>query len=283
MNRREALGLLAGGVCAAAYAVAMEPRWLKVARVEAVLPRGAFPRPVRLLHLSDLHLSAAVPLSLIRAAVRLGLRERPDLICLTGDFITGRPDLRDGAYAGVLSMLSAAAPAFAVLGNHDGGQWARLTGGESEETAVRRLLSASGVRLLHNESTVVQTAGAKLTLVGLGDLWACELEPRRAFRRADPRNPTVALAHNPDSKDELRGQDWDLMLSGHTHGGQIGLPLLDRVLAPVNDARYVAGLRAWGRRQIYVTRGVGSLYGARLFCRPEVSLLTLKTAPRMFG
>ncbi|MCV4655473.1 phosphodiesterase, partial [Escherichia coli] len=80
---------------------------------------------------------------------------------------------------------------------------------------------------------------------------------------------------NPDSKEVMRDEPWDLMLCGHTHGGQLRVPLVGEPFAPVEDKRYVAGLNAFGERHIYTTRGVGSLYGLRLNSRPEVTMLEL--------
>jgi hypothetical protein len=83
------------------------------------------------------------------------------------------------------------------------------------------------------------------------------------------------LAHNPDSKDILGAYPWDLMLCGHTHGGQVRLPIVGPAFAPVRDKRYVEGLKPWNDRLIFVTRGVGNYVGVRFNCRPEVSLLNL--------
>jgi len=247
-----------------------------VTRPKVNLWRTRLAEPVRILHLSDLHLSWAVPLSLIESAITLGLREKPDVICLTGDFITGLEDLGTGTYARTLSRLSMVAPTFAVLGNHDGGIWAREVGGYSDHGAVKELLEHSGIQLLHNTSTRVQIRSAGLSVVGLGDLWADEIEPKRAFSGLDTAIPVVLLSHNPDSKDALGNYTWDLMLSGHTHGGQVLIPFDGPRFAPVLDKRYVAGLGAWGSRQIHVSRGVGSLGGIRLRCRPEVNLLVVR-------
>jgi len=85
----------------------------------------------------------------------------------------------------------------------------------------------------------------------------------------------IVLAHNPDSKDYLGDFDWQLMLCGHTHGGQIAVPLLGAPHAPIKDKRFIEGLNPWRDRFIYTTRGVGSLYGTRLYCRPEVSIIDL--------
>jgi predicted MPP superfamily phosphohydrolase len=275
-RRKFVHSFLATSGIAASYPCYFEPRWLAVTRPDVTLPRARLTEAVRILHISDLHLSLPVPLSLIDGAITLGLKERPDVICLTGDFITGREDLDSGAYAITLSRLAASAPTFAVLGNHDGGIWAREMGGYSDHEVVQRLLVGSGIRLLHNSSAHVRIRSAALSFVGVGDLWADEVEPRQAFSGLDANEPVVLLAHNPDSEDVLANHPWDLMLSGHTHGGQVIIPFDGPRFAPVLDKRYVAGLGAWGSRQIHVSRGVGSLGGVRFRCRPEVNLLVIQ-------
>ena len=103
------------------------------------------------------------------------------------------------------------------------------------------------------------------------------MRPDEALRdhRRQKGRPTVLLSHNPDTKDLLMNDPWDLMLSGHTHGGQLSLPLFGEPFAPIRDRRYVRDLHALGDRWLYITAGVGSLHTARFNCRPEVSLLTL--------
>jgi predicted MPP superfamily phosphohydrolase len=131
------------------------------------------------------------------------------------------------------------------------------------------------MKLLHNSNAEFRARGRAFHLVGLGDMWADELYPDKAFP-APSANRTVVLSHNPDTKDLLTDFAWDLMLSGHTHGGQFSIPLLGTPFAPVRDHRYVEGLKPWRNRQIHVTTGVGNLYGARFNCRPEVSFLLLR-------
>ena len=123
---------------------------------------------------------------------------------------------------------------------------------------------------------VIQIRGQPVYVAGVGDLWAGELNAEKAFESRPSVGATrVLLAHNPDSKDTLRHQPWDLMLSGHTHGGQCDLVFFGTPFAPVRDRRYVRGLGKWNDRWIHVTAGVGNLHGLRLNCRPDVSLLTL--------
>jgi len=109
---------------AIAYPCYCEPRWLEATTRRVRLSRATLPSPIRLLHLSDLHASFVVPLSHIENAITLGLEDSPDIICLTGDFITFRHDFDAREYVNALRRLTAAAPTFAVLGNHDGGAWA---------------------------------------------------------------------------------------------------------------------------------------------------------------
>lgn len=256
------------------YPCYLEPRWLDLTHrnVRLAAPAGG---PIRILHLSDLHASLLVPQSMIHHAITAGLAEKPDLICVTGDFITHRQDFNSAEYAATLRRLSAAAPTYAVLGNHDGGEWASQHLGNRDHKVVDRILEDAGIELLHNRSVGVEARGARMNLVGVGDLWSDEVDGARAFREARGGRPTVIMAHNPDAKEELRRQPWDLMLSGHTHGGQVIIGFDGSRYAPVEDKRYVAGLKPWGTRQIHVTRGVGNIAGVRFRCRPEATVLTV--------
>jgi predicted MPP superfamily phosphohydrolase len=176
-----------------------------------------------------------------------------------------------------LKPLAENAPTFACLGNHDGGSWAARRRGYEDTTAVRELLAKSGVELLHNTAKPVRIKEWNLTLVGLGDSWAKEIQPQFAFPQLPPSADatTLLLSHNPDTKAQLKEFVWDLMLCGHTHGGQLRLPILGTPFAPVEDMRFVEGLHRWHDRWIHITRGVGNLHGVRFNCPPEVSLITL--------
>lgn len=256
-----------------AYAKLVEPTWLEFTHRDCPLP---FLRdPIRLLHLSDLHASTEVPTALIEQAFQLAVEATPDLICITGDFVTVATGFDPDWYVRALKRLSASAPTFAVLGNHDGGSWAHSDGGLPTTETVSRLLTRAGIDLLHNRCRTFQKGSTTLQLAGVGDVWAREMDPTTAFAQADPNLPTVLLSHNPDTKSLMADRPWHLMLSGHTHGGQVVLPLFGLNPAPVRDKAYVAGLKPWGDRWIHVSRGVGSIAGLRFNCRPEVTLLHL--------
>ncbi len=271
IGRREFLGLVAAGGAAASYPAWIEPRWLDVTRTSIAIGLRS---PVRILHLTDFHASWLVPTRIIEAAITEGLAAQPDLICLTGDFITRTISFDRAEYVGLLRRLSAARPTFATLGNHDGGAWGRTHRGFPTHEVVERILDEAGIPLLHNRSVRLSIREADFDLVGVGDHWSDEIDPARAFREARaPR--AVLLCHNPDGKQTVARSRWDLMLCGHTHGGQVVLPVWGRRFAPVEDPRYVAGLGAWDGRQIFVSRGVGNVGGVRFACRPEASVLEL--------
>jgi uncharacterized protein len=281
MTRRHFLlkAAAAGAVAAAGagvYSRWLEPRWLEVTQHRLALNPAPDARPLKLLHLSDLHASRYVPLAYISAAIATGLALKPDLICVTGDFVTCAEAVPDG-YAQVLRALPEAAPTFASLGNHDGGLWTRRRGGAASNASVLGLLAAAGIPCLDNALTELSLHGRRVQLAGLGDLWNNDCDPHKTFgpSGAGSRPPRVLLSHNPDTKTLLRAHDWNLMLSGHTHGGQIGLPVLARRFAPVADKNFLSGLHRWEDRWIYVSKGVGAHLGVRFACRPEITLLTL--------
>ena len=277
MSRRSFLGVgLMGTACAAAgaaaYARHVEPGWLRISRRDVPIPglRG----PIRIAHLSDLHASGVVPVDQIATAVDQTLAGRPDLVCMTGDYVTHRLPAGE-AYLDVLTRLANAVPTYAVFGNHDGGSWVAPLGGYRTTDPIAEFLGAAGVVILHNAHTEFTVGDQRLYLAGVGDLWANACEPGHAMP-ATPDAPVVLMSHNPDSKGMLEPYAWDLMLCGHTHGGQLRLPLIGTPFAPVRDHRIVDGLHRWQQRWIHVTRGIGNLHGLRFNCRPEISLLDLQ-------
>lgn len=274
MNRREFLiGATALSSCFALPSICRaEAGWLEVTHREVPLglPAG---QSVKILHLADLHHSTPETLSVVKESIELGLAERPDLALLTGDYIDAF--ITDSkALAAALASLAARVPTFASLGNHDGGKWG---GGYKSTKPVRQLLERAGVEVLHNRSVIRRVRGTAVRVVGVGDQWSGEFDPKVAFGGSIVSDsvPTILLSHNPDSKDELRSYPWNLMLCGHTHGGQAKIPILGLVpIVPIKDLGYISGLNAWGKRWIHTTRGVGSVFGMRFNCRPEVSILT---------
>jgi predicted MPP superfamily phosphohydrolase len=273
ISRRRFLVLSALGASGAAYARLVEPTWLELTHRECAIPNLV--QPVALIHLSDFHASNAVPKSHIERAIDMAVAASPDLICITGDFVTDTTGFDAGWYAAVLGRLVRKAPTFAVLGNHDGGSWSATRGGFHTTAEVAQIVESSGVQLLANRSRKITCRGAALRIVGVGDVWAEDLDAAKAFNDEDSRCPTILLSHNPDTKELVAEHDWDLMLSGHTHGGQVVVPLIGLSPAPVIDREYIAGLKRWRNRWIHISRGVGNMHGVRFNCRPEVTRIHL--------
>jgi predicted MPP superfamily phosphohydrolase len=224
---------------------------------------------LRVLFLSDFHYSRHVSLEMIDQAVRLGLAEQPELVLLGGDYLSFEEPLDFPAFGRVLSTLAARAPTFACCGNHD------RKAGSDRNRKVTALLREAGVRVLCNQCEELAIDGREFELVGLGDWHFREVFPQLAFPKIDRGLPRLVLTHNPDCKELIGGYRWELMLCGHTHGGQVCMPWLGPLYAPVKGRRYIAGLNEWNGRQIYTTRGVGNLHGIRFNCRPEVTVLDL--------
>ncbi len=267
-----------GGVSVAALATLGYARFIEAESLQTgwvTVPLSNEKRaPLKLLHLSDLHASGLVGLDYIDESITVALGWKPDFICLTGDFISHQFANPEG-YARILRRLSETSPCYASLGNHDGGPWASEHGGYPDIEWVSELLSKSGITLLHNAAAHISVRDWPLNIVGVGDLWAGQCDGPSGFRNVREGPTTILLSHNPDSKGNLFEQRWDLMLCGHTHGGQLRLPLIGTPFAPVSDQRFVQGLHRWKDRWIHITRGVGNIYGLRINCPPEVSFLTL--------
>lgn len=257
-----------------------EANWLEITRKKILLPKLSNKTPIKLLHLSDLHFSKSVSLEDIDFALREGFSLSPDACVITGDFITDQKN--DNELQQLTLLLAKYAhlvPTFASLGNHDGGVWAGSHGGFMNTAKVESMLSKAGIKLLHNQRESIYLRGQSISIAGLGDLWSKDCRPDQCLTRTSSKSnsgTSILLCHNPDAKELLTPYKWDLMLCGHTHGGQFKIPFLNWTpFAPVKDHSMVEGLHFWKNRQVHITRGVGNLWGVRFNCRPEVSLLEL--------
>jgi predicted MPP superfamily phosphohydrolase len=259
------------------YAVGVEPHWLEI--VTRDLPIENLPPALdgaRLAHISDLHIGTDVSDDYIIHSFDRVRALAPDLVVVTGDFITHR-GVRAAAQfqqvRGVLAHLPRGRlGSLGVLGNHDYGfGWREPAVAEQVVAEAER----AGVRILRNETHTV----AGLDVVGVDDLWADRSDPAAAFRgRASAA--AIVLVHNPDTADQRRWPPYrGWMLAGHTHGGQCRPPFLPPPLLPVDNRRYVAGeVSVDANRKFYISRGVGHLVRARFNVRPEITLFTLRTA-----
>jgi predicted MPP superfamily phosphohydrolase len=262
------------------YARHVEPTWLEVNRIAMPVRGLAAPfRGLKIAHLTDFHYGPHLPSGYLEGALERARAERPDVIALTGDFIDRGPKHVARA-AKLFRGLSAPLGVFAVLGNHDFSvhnargvrRHPRL------EREVSDALGAEGVTVLRNQAVRFERDGAGLVVAGIDDLWSRECDPRAAFCDQCPETPRVVLAHNPQSVEEFDTHRADLVLSGHTHGGQIDLPGLGRVLLGRKAKRWAAGLYPHNGGHVYVNKGVGFGWRFRYGVRPEVAVFTLERA-----
>ncbi len=263
----------------------------EIHRVSVPLPQLSAGKTIRMLHLSDFHASRVVPLRFIENAIDLGLAQQPDIICLTGDYVTHKMPDDTGKFRDILAKLPATAPTFAIFGNHDCCYPGESPADFIDTLSVGKLLNDAGISLLFNRSETVSVQGETLQIAGLGDLASRNMVPQRALESIQlsrlavaktpeipdetADSPVILLSHNPDTKAFLKKYRWDLMLSGHAHGGQLHIPGVGALYAPISDMRFLEGLHRWEDRWIYVTRGIGNVHGIRINCRPWISVVEL--------
>lgn len=262
------------------YARHIEPTWLEVNRL--TIPIRDLPpafEGFRIVQLSDLHVGPKLCQKFLDDAIDRTLEEQPDLIALTGDYIH-KGFQHIGRAARGISRLRAAHGVFAVLGNHDYSVRNALGVRRHRELhqAVTDALSAAGARVLRNETVGLERHGERLDLTGLDDLWSCNCDLESAYRGSDRSRARIVLAHNPRTVEHLAGRRCDLMLSGHTHGGQVDWPGLGRVALGRKSRRFAAGLYQVDDSRLYVNKGVGFGWRIRFGVRPEVAVLTLQRA-----
>jgi len=272
-------GLVAAGAGAAVYARWVEPTWIEV--VERNLPVPNLPAGwdgARVGLLADLHHSPRVPLDYLARGVNRLASLAPDLAAIVGDFVTTRDPRYAEAVAGLMDRLTPPLGTFACLGNHDYGLSRRVR--HAEAGAVAEALSAHGVRLLRNAAEGVARGGDTLWIVGLEDLWSGRLSAADAFAAVPTEAANLTLCHNPDAADDLARAGAGAVLSGHTHGGQVQVPLVGPPLLPVRNRSRYEGLHrlGGGPSVLYINRGLGWLRKVRFACRPEITLLALRRA-----
>ncbi len=239
---------------------------LSEAQVELECLPAPFDR-LRILMISDIHAGPFVaPAALERTIDRL-LTLEPDLILLAGDLLTARID-EWSANRNTFAKLRAPLGTFAVMGNHD-----HYTG---EIEKLIEWVEGEGIRVLNNSSHTLRRGGAALSLAGIDDLVMGTPDLDKALDGTDA--PVILISHNPDILFDAARSGVALMLSGHTHGGQVRLPRLP-VLVRQSRYRLDEGRFTVGKTQAIVSRGLGVVgVPFRFGCPPEALLLTLRTA-----
>jgi len=256
-----------------AYSTVIEPGWIEVTPVSLSLP-GLAPEfcGFRIVHLSDIHMGDWMNAARLDEVVRLANEQSPDLVAITGDFITRRADSHMRDLVCGLSRLKARDGVVAVLGNHD--YW-------SGAQAVRDVLVASGVHEVANDFRTIRRGDSKLHITGVDDIIVGRDRLDLLLARLPADGVAVLLAHEPDFADESAATGrFSLQLSGHTHGGQVVVPLFGPLLLPPLVHRYPNGYYQVGGMIQYTNRGVGVVSPfVRINCRPEITVFDLHVLP----
>lgn len=270
-----AVGVAATGI----DAVLLEPNQPFLKRVDIDLPRlpEAF-EGFTIAQVSDFHYDDVFTIHPIRKAVDIINGLRPDLVVLTGDFVTipfvdylhdeTQPADAAEPCAGILAALRAPSGVVAVVGNHDV---------KADPQRVTGALAAHGVQVLRNQSLPLERDGARLWLAGLDSVSEGKPDLGQALRRIPGEEPVVVLVHEPDYADEVARYPVDLQLSGHSHGGQIRFPLLGAPYLPYLGRKYPWGMYQIARLVLYTNVGIGTIrVPVRFNCPPEITLFTLR-------
>ncbi|MGD0892418.1 MAG: metallophosphoesterase [Terracidiphilus sp.] len=280
-RRRFLKTAMMGAAGLAVYSTAIERHWLETTHLEVAL--ADLPQVfggMRIAQLSDIHLDEYTEPFFLRHIIdRINLLQA-DMVLLTGDYVSfGLSSVKFAVgaawqCANILNGLECKS-VYAVLGNHD------VAVGPREVTEA---LKDNGIQVLTNTCLPIERAGSRFWLAGLDDPVKGVPDPDLAIPAAI-RNvlhePVVLMCHAPDYVDILQthpaGRAVDFMLSGHTHGGQVRLPVIGALELPAMGRKYIEGLFRLGRMQLYVNRGVGTVgVPFRLLCPPEITLFTLR-------
>ena len=259
-------------------AVSLEPHHAVVENVEIRLPHlaDAF-KGFRLVQLSDIHFGPYIGESVVQHAVNTVRNLKPDLIVLTGDFVShplrkghGIEGARNAEPCAEILIQLASTLMLAVLGNHDHWNNAGIV-----TTALRR----NGIEVLLNQSVSIDRNGDRLWIAGVDDVLARSNDLDKTLKGLPAEEPVVLLAHEPDFADYAAKFPVHLQLSGHSHGGQVRIPGIGAPILPAMGAKYPMGLARVGDLQVYTNRGLGLITPpVRFNCPPEITLITLQQA-----
>ena len=265
------IGVNAGGWSQKLLSFANENK-VEINQVKLTLPRlDTQFNGYRLVQISDIHIGTWINRQRLLEAIRLINDQQPDLVAITGDFVTLDPEEYANDMITAFCRISSRDGTVAVLGNHD--HWA----GKHE---IRRILNASGVNELRNSICTLRRGEAQLHIAGVDSSYIGFDRLDRVLGELPAEGAAILLAHEPDFADtSAKSGRFDLQLSGHTHGGQIRLPRLGPPFLPRHGRKYSIGYNRVGEMHLYTNRGLGTgKVQLRLNCRPEITVFTLQAA-----
>lgn len=278
LSRRAFLKLATAGVAGVAVADGfIEPNRPVLKSIDVPLARlpEAFDG-FRIVQLSDFHYDETFSVVPIRNSIEIVNRLNPDLLVFTGDFIT-RPFSRSHKSKAIASadpcskllfQMEARFGRFASLGNHDC---------DTDPNQVSEILQSNGIRVLRNSSLPIERDSQRVWISGV-ESFPELFDVNRALREIPSNESVIMLAHEPDSADEVARYPVDVQLSGHSHGGQIRVPIVGAPFYPPYGRKYPRGFRRVGRLSLYTNVGIGTLgVPIRFDCPPEITLITLRT------
>jgi predicted MPP superfamily phosphohydrolase len=261
-------------------ALLLAPNRPRIVRQEFFLPRW----PERLngftvAMLSDFHYDPYFSIHPLHAAIAMVNRLHPDLIALTGDFVSVPlvGDETKAAFAAepcarLLRQMTAPHGLWAVMGNHDDA---------TDAEHVTHALQAENIRVLANQSEPIEQDGSRFWLAGVNDVISGTADLSKTMHGVPVGEPVILLAHEPDFADEASQYPIDLQLSGHSHGGQIRIPFLPPLYLPELAKKYVWGTYHVGPLTLHTSAGLGTIgIPMRLNCPPEVTVLTLRRSAK---
>lgn len=266
-----------GAVVLAGDSLLLEPNRPELVHQELTLARWpAALDGYKIALLSDFHYDPVFSVHPLRAAIPIVNSLKPDLIALTGDFVT-EPAIggnrHKSAYAAepcasLLRQMKAPHGLWGVMGNHDA---------VTDPKLVTSILRSTGIQVLDNQSVPIERAGARFWLSGVDDVLKGSSDLNATLASVPKGEATVLLAHEPDYADFAARYPVDLQLSGHSHGGQVRLPFLPPLYEPALAQKYVAGLFRIGPLTLYTNRGLGTIgLPIRFDCPPEITLITIR-------
>ncbi len=262
---KASIALALAGLLAMADMYLIEPNWIAVERVKIADPALAdVLRGVKIVQISDIHLQGGIGYR-ERSLVEKVNTLQPDILFITGDFFGENASPNDGhALSSLIGSFRAGYGIYGIEGNYD-----RYL----HSHAVLRELEAAGMHVLFNETrTIALPNGKSLCIAGLDDSRNYSLKAK--LLEDLPRGiPVLLLAHNPDIFGEAARAGVNLVLAGHTHGGQVGIPFLIHMSRHASKSSFMRGLFNAGKTKMYVNRGTGTTRTpVRFLCRPEITV-----------
>jgi uncharacterized protein len=257
------------------YARGVEPRWFNIKTIDVQIAglNPAF-EGYRIVQLSDIHArSGVMDRQELEKVANIANQQHPNLIALTGDYITDHPDNAEALLTNTFRQLKAVDGVVAIMGNHDREE-------KDDNVPLERAFAKANVRLLKNSVYSINKDGHKLNIAGVDDVFFKYADLPLTIAQLPQTGTNILLAHEPDFVDTTAAtHKFVLQLSGHSHGGQIVIPFVPRLL-PHMARKYVSGHHTIDGTQLYVSSGVGTtgLPQARINCRPEISVIVLHAA-----